>query len=417
MNILVIGGGGREHALSWKLKQSHHVENIYVAPGNAGTAMDFKNVAIDMLDFERLIQFSKEKNIDLVVVGPEAPLSEGIVDAFIDAGVNIFGPKKREAQFESSKDFSKKFFVKHKIPTAEYQTVRAYDEAMELIENLNSKIVIKADGLCEGKGVIIAEDYKHAKETFDDIFLNNRFGDAGKTVVIEEFLEGVEQSLICLVSNNRIISMETAQDYKRLGDGDLGPNTGGVGAYSPSRFSNEGVNQSIAESLAKIEEGLNAEGFQFNGVLFIGFMIKDDQAKVLEFNVRFGDPETEVLMPRLKSDLVSILEKTIAGTLEPEDLVWDKRAAVAVVLYSKGYPAHFEKSKIIEAIPTELSDSEMLFHNGTTFNEKDELVTNGGRVLTPVALGDTIEEAREKAYKLVEQIKCNHLVYRKDIAF
>lgn len=415
MNILVIGGGGREHALAWKLKQSHRVNKIYVAPGNAGTAVDFENVAIDTLDFERLIQFSKDKHVDLVVVGPEKPLSEGIVDIFNEAGIKIFGPRKLESQFESSKDFSKKFFMKHDIPTASYHAISDYDEALNLIEGLDSKIVIKADGLCEGKGVIIAENYKQAEAAFKEIFKENKFGDAGKTVIVEEFLEGVEQSLICFVSNNRIIPMDSAQDYKRAFDGNVGPNTGGVGAYSPSPFFNDAVNQSIEESLVKIEAGLNAGGFQFNGVLFIGFMIDEDEAKVLEFNVRFGDPETEVLLPRLKSDLVQIIEKTIDGTLEPEELVWDRRAAVGIVLYADGYPAYFEKGHVIEAIPTDFTEGELLFHNNTAIKD-DRLIINGGRVLTSVGLGDTIEEARAIAYTLAEKITCDHLVYRKDIA-
>lgn len=417
MNILIIGGGGREHALAWKFKQSDHVNQIFVAPGNAGTADAYENVAIDPLAFEQLVAFAKEQAVDLVVVGPEAPLSEGIVDVFIDAGIKIFGPKKVEAQFEGSKDFSKRFFVKYNIPTAQYNSVTDYEEALALIEGLDSKIVIKADGLCAGKGVIIAEDYEEAKQTFQDILVDNIFGDQGETVLVEEFLEGVEQSLICFVSNNRIIPMDTAQDYKRIGEGDVGPNTGGVGVYSPSRFSNDTVRQSIADILIKIENGLEAEGLDFNGMLFIGFMIKDDEAKVLEFNVRFGDPETEVLLPRLQSDLVTIIEKTLDGSLSAHDLVWDDRVAVGVVLCSDGYPETFEKGVVIDAIPTDLLDSEFLFHNGTALNDAGQLITNAGRVLTPVALGATIEEAREKAYRLVQAVKSDGLVYRKDIAF
>lgn len=417
MNILVIGGGGREHALAWKLNQSDRVNQIYLAPGNAGTAVDFINVPIDVLAFDELIDFSKENDINLVVVGPEAPLSEGIVDAFTAAGIKIFGTKQAEAQFESSKDFSKRFFVKYGIPTAKYATVTDYDEALTLIEEMDDKIVIKADGLCAGKGVIIAESYNEAKNTFKEILVDNIFGVHGEMVVVEEFLEGVEQSLICFVSNNRIIPMDTAQDYKRIGEGDTGPNTGGVGVYSPSRFSNNTVRASIAEILKKIEAGFHAEGINYNGMLFIGFMIKEDAAKVLEFNVRFGDPETEVLMPRLQSDLVTIIEKTIDGTLTAEDFVWDDRYAVGVVLCAKGYPAAFEKGGLIEAIPTTLSDSELLFHNGTALNDAGELVINGGRVLTPVALGATIEEAREKAYALVQAVQSEGLTYRKDIAF
>lgn len=416
MNILIIGSGGREHALAWKLNQSERVKNIFVAPGNAGTAKNFTNVPIDVLDFEQLIQFSKENQIDLAIVGPEDPLSEGIVDVFEEAGISIFGPNKADALFESSKDFTKKFFIKYGIPTAQYQTVADYEEAVSVIEEMDLPIVIKADGLCAGKGVFISASYTEAKETLKDILVDRQFGDQGERVVIEEFLQGDEQSLICLVSDNRIVPMETAQDYKKLGDGDTGPNTGGLGAYSPSPALNEKVSQSISDILVRIENGLIEDGFNYHGVLFIGFMIQDDAAKVLEFNVRFGDPETEVLMPRLQSDLVTILEKTMDGSLESSDLVWDSRSAVGVVLYSDGYPDVFEKGIPITEIPDDLADEQILFHNGTALNKQEQLITNGGRVLTPVALGKTTEEARTNVYAIVNQIKGSSLRYRSDIA-
>lgn len=416
MNILVVGGGGREHALAWKLNQSERVDRIFVAPGNAGTAIGYTNVAIDPLDFERLIAFSKEEKIELVVVGPEEPLSHGIVDAFQEAGISIFGPNKADSLFESSKEFSKKFFIKHDIPTAQYESTTDYDEAVAVIKKMDFPVVIKADGLCAGKGVFIEQDLEAAEATLTDILVDGRFGDQGEKVVIEEFLDGVEQSLLCFVSNNRIIPMETAQDYKKMGEGDTGLNTGGIGAYSPSRYINDKISESISKIIAKIEKGLNEDGFNFHGILFIGFMIKKDEAKVLEFNVRFGDPETEVLMPRLKSDLLTVIEKTMDQTLEEKDLVWDERASVGVVLHSNGYPNTFENNIPITKIPQEVSEKQILFHNGTTFDKEGQLITNGGRVLTPVVLADSIEEARKEAYQFVEQIEGKSLRYRRDIA-
>ena len=416
MNILVVGGGGREHALAWKLNQSERVKDIFVAPGNAGTAIDYTNVAIDSLDFEGLIAFSKEKNVGLVIVGPEEPLSHGIVDAFQEAGIPIFGPNQADALFESSKEFSKKFFIKHNIPTAQYTATTDYNEAIAVIREMDFPIVIKADGLCAGKGVFIEQDIESAQATLTEILIDGRFGDQGEKVVIEEFLEGVEQSLLCFVSNNRIIPMETAQDYKKVGEGDTGLNTGGIGAYSPSRYINDKISTSISHIVSKIEKGLIEDEFNFHGILFIGFMIKNDEAKVLEFNVRFGDPETEVLMPRLKSDLLTVIEKTLDQTLEPSDLIWDERASVGVVLHADGYPNTFENNKPINKIPKSFSENQMLFHNGTTFDLEGQLVTNAGRVLTPVVLADSIEEARIKAYQLVDQIEGDNLRYRRDIA-
>lgn len=416
MNILVIGSGGREHALAWKLNQSKRVEQIFVAPGNAGTAMDYTNVNIDPLDFDRLIIFSKEKNIDLVIVGPEEPLSFGIVDAFQEAGIPIFGPNKADALFESSKDFAKKFFIKHEIPTAKYQTATHFEEAVAIIEKMNFPVVIKADGLCAGKGVFIEYELDAAKVTLKEILIDGKFGDQGDKIVIEEFLDGVEQSLLCFVSNNRIIPMETAQDYKKVGEGDTGLNTGGIGAYSPSRCINQKTQASITKILSKIEKGFNEDGFNFYGILFIGFMIKNDQAKVLEFNVRFGDPETEVLMPRLKSDLLTVIEKTMDQTLEASDLVWDKRASVGVVLHSAGYPEAFAKKIPIQKIPEAFKENQVLFHNGTAFNQEGQLITNGGRVLTPVVLANDIEQARTEVYQFLEEIEGENLRYRQDIA-
>ncbi len=416
MKILVVGEGGREHALAWKLDQSERVEQIFVAPGNAGTAIDFTNVAIDPLAIDQLLFFSKENKIDLVIVGPEEPLSLGIVDVFQEAGVPIFGPTQAESLFESSKEFSKLFFDRHNIPTAQYHSATDFDEAIATIQQMDFPVVIKADGLCAGKGVFIEHDFHSAAATLEDILVNKRFGHQGEKVVIEEFLEGVEQSLLCFVSNNRIYPMETAQDYKKLGEGDVGLNTGGIGAYSPSHYMNDSIQRSISAILEQIEEGLNKDGFNYHGILFIGFMIHNNEAKVLEFNVRFGDPETQVLMPRLQSDLLTIIEKTMDQTLAADDLVWDERPTVGVVLYSEGYPGSYKHKVAIDEIPHSFSSDQVLFHNGTCFNQKEQLVTNGGRVFTPVAIGENIEEARKAAYELVDQIQGGSLHYRRDIA-
>lgn len=416
MNILVIGSGGREHALAWKLNQSEKADKIYVAPGNAGTQEDFTNVAIDVMDVDALIEFSKTHAVDLVVVGPEDPLNEGIVDRFEAAGISIFGPDKACAQFESSKDFTKQFLNTYDIPTAVSFTTSDYEEAAAYVEEADLPIVIKADGLCKGKGVVICETREEAVEALKNMMVEQEFGDEGSTVVIEEFLEGQEQSLLCFVSNNKLIPMETAQDYKKIYEGDQGPNTGGVGIYSPSNLADAELDAQVEDILAKIEKGLEAEKLNFNGILFIGFMVKDNQPKVLEFNVRFGDPETEALMPRLESDLVDIMEKTLAGDLQKDDLKWSDQSVVGIVLYSEGYPGAYENNVEITYLPQVSGEEEIIFHNGTCFDEDVRLLTNGGRVLTTLGKADTIEEARRIAYNLAEQVECTSLGYRNDIA-
>ncbi len=416
MNILVIGSGGREHALAWKLNQSEKADKIYLAPGNAGTQEDFTNVAIDVMDVDALIEFSKTHAVDLVVVGPEDPLNEGIVDRFEAAGISIFGPDKACAQFESSKDFTKQFLNTYDIPTAVSFTTSDYEEAAAYVEEADLPIVIKADGLCKGKGVVICETREEAVEALKNMMVEQEFGDEGSTVVIEEFLEGQEQSLLCFVSNNKLIPMETAQDYKKIYEGDKGPNTGGVGIYSPSNLADAELDAQVEDILAKIEKGLEAEKLNFNGILFIGFMVKDNQPKVLEFNVRFGDPETEALMPRLESDLVDIMEKTLAGDLQKDDLKWSDQSVVGIVLYSEGYPGAYENNVEITYLPQVSGEEEIIFHNGTCFDEDVRLLTNGGRVLTTLGKADTIEEARRIAYNLAEQVECTSLGYRNDIA-
>lgn len=415
MKILIIGAGGREHAIAWKLAQSNRPVDIFLAPGNAGTASDYTNVPIDVMDFDRLLDFALTEAIDLVIVGPEDPLCAGIVDVFKDADIAVFGPDKMSAQLEASKDLTKQFLNKYQIPTANSFTTADFDQAKDYINQADLPIVIKADGLCKGKGVVICHSLEEAEATLKDMLLDQSFGDSASQVVIEDYLDGYEQSLLCFVSNNQLVPMETAQDYKKAFDGDLGPNTGGVGVYSLPKTpetTDPALDAQIKAILGQIERGLIAEKFSFYGILFIGFMIQDGQAKVLEFNVRFGDPETEVLLLRLESDLLTVFEKTLAGTLKPTDLIWSKQAAVGVVLYSKGYPSSYDNHVAIESLP----ENALIFHNGTTIDETGQLITNGGRVLTPVALADDIQSARQAAYKHVGHIHGASLTYRTDIA-
>lgn len=412
MKILIIGAGGREHAIAWKLSQSKRPIDIFLAPGNAGTAGAFTNVPIDVMDFDRLVELAVSEAIDLVIVGPEDPLCAGIVDLFQEAGIPVFGPDKKSAQLEASKYFTKQFLNKYQIPTANSFTTEDFDEARAFINQSSFPIVIKADGLCRGKGVVICQNLEEANASLKDMLLDQSFGTSGSKVVIEEYLDGNEQSLLCFVSNNKLIPMDTAQDYKKALDGDLGPNTGGIGVYSSSETSNEELANQINTILRQIEIGLATEKFEFYGILFIGFMIQDGQPKVLEFNVRFGDPETEVLLPRLESDLLTVFEKTLDGTLKTSDLTWSKQAAVGVVLHSKGYPGPYDNHVLIDPLP----DDALIFHNGTSRDEEGQLMTNGGRVLTPVALANNIQTARELVYKTVGQIHGESLTYRTDIA-
>lgn len=412
MKILIIGAGGREHAIAWKLSQSNRPVDIFLVPGNAGTESDYTNIPIDVMDFDGLLHFALTEAIDLVIVGPEDPLCAGIVDLFQEVGIAVFGPDKMSAQLEASKDLTKQFLNKYQIPTANSFTTSDYDQAKAYINQADLPIVIKADGLCKGKGVVICHSLEETEATLKDMLLDQSFGDSASQVVIEDYLDGNEQSLLCFVSNNQLVPMDTAQDYKKAFDGDLGPNTGGVGVYSSPETADPALKAQIKAILGQIERGLIAEKFSFYGILFIGFMIQDGQAKVLEFNVRFGDPETEVLLPRLENDLLTVFEKTLAGTLKPSDLTWSKQAAVGVVLYSKGYPGAYDNHVAIETLP----EDALIFHNGTTTDEAGQLITNGGRVLTPVALADDIQSARQEVYKLVGQIHGESLTYRTDIA-
>ena len=411
MKVLIIGNGGREHALAWKISKSKKVDKIFMAKGNAGTDSFCTNIDIEPTDIKSLVNFSKKEKIDLTIVGPEDPLCMGIVDEFEKNDLKIFGPNKKCAKFEKSKKFTKNFLEKYKIPTAKYKSFENFNDAKSSLKEFSYPLVIKADGLCLGKGVIICEDGKKALETLDDIFIKKIFGDEGKTVVIEEFLKGEEASLLCLVSNNKLFPLETCKDHKQIYEGNKGPNTGGVGTYSPSKFTRK-TQENIEKILNQIEEGLNDSKFSYNGILFIGFMIEEDFPKILEFNVRFGDPETETLMPRLESDLVEIIEKTLDHTLKKEDIKWSNTYSISVILVSEGYPKNYEKDKEIKGLD-DVKNS-VIFHNGTKKSD-GKILTNGGRVLTVNAQGKNLDEARKTCYKDCEKIKYENKYYRKDI--
>lgn len=414
MKILVIGSGGREHTLCWKISQSPMVEKIYCAPGNGGTAGIGENLNIQVDDIDELLRFALDYKIDLTIVGPEAPLVMGIVDKFQGAGLKIFGPNEKCAQLEGSKEFSKKFMEKHGIPTAKYKSFTNYQDALKGIKDFSYPLVIKADGLCAGKGVIICQDKAEAENTLDEILNQNIFGSQGNKIVIEEFLDGIEASLLCFVTEGKIIPMESAKDYKQIFDGDLGPNTGGVGCYSPSPLFTPQLKNTIQDNiLDKISLALKKDGLDFKGILFIGFMIVEGQPKVLEFNVRFGDPETQVLIPRLNTDLITLFLKTIDGTLNNSDLKWSNEFCITTILTSKGYPGDFIKGYQINGID-KLDNNIILFHNGTIYrNEK--LLTNGGRVLSVTSLGETLEEARDNIYGNIDRISFEGMCYREDI--
>lgn len=415
MRILVIGSGGREHALCWKISQSKRVKDIYCAPGNGGTSTVATNLDIQANDIEGLLAFALEKEIDLTIVGPEEPLCLGIVDEFIKNGLRIFGANKKSAQLEASKEFSKEFMKNYNIPTAKYNSFTDYNEAIEGLKEYTYPVVIKADGLCAGKGVVICQSEEEAKLCLKDILQDKIFGDEGNKIIIEEFLDGVETSLLCFVTEGRIIPMDTARDYKKIFDGDQGPNTGGVGCFSPSALITKELNRKIEKNiLNNIRFGLSNDEMDFKGVLFIGLMIVDDEPIVLEFNVRFGDPEAEVLIPRLSGDIIDVFQKTIDGVLNKTDLVWDEDYCVTVIATSEGYPGQFVKGHEITGLE-DLDDSILLFHNGTKYVD-DKLVTNGGRVLALTSMGKTLEEARANIYNNIDKVKFQGINYRRDIA-
>lgn len=417
MKILVVGSGGREHALAWKLAQSPRLQKVYVAPGNGGTALDKNLQNVPITDLAELADFVVSEGIALTVVGPEAPLAAGIVDLFRSRGLKIFGPSKAAAQLESSKDFAKAFMKRHNIPTAEYQTFSNAVEAHAYIDAKGAPIVIKADGLAAGKGVVVAMTQEEAHSAIDMMLSDNKLGDAGARVVVEEFLEGEEASFIVMVDGKNILALASSQDHKRLLDNDQGPNTGGMGAYSPAPIVTPTLHARVMrEIITPTVQGMARDGIPFSGFLYAGLMIDaEGTPKTLEFNCRMGDPETQPIMARLKSDLSVVMEHAVNGTLDKVELEWDRRTALGVVLAAAGYPDAPRKGDAIHGIPAE-NDTSVTFHAGTTL-EEGTLKTSGGRVLCVVGLGDSVRIAQTNAYNAVSQITFDGAQYRRDIGW
>lgn len=411
MRVLVIGNGGREDAICKKISESKKLTKLYCSEGNAGTLRYAENVKLKSND--EILDFAEKNNINLVIVGPEVPLCEGIKDKFDNTNIKVFGADKESAKLEGSKDFAKEFMLKYNIPTAKYETVTSKSEGEKVIKHFTYPLVIKADGLCAGKGVKICQNELEAKEYLKELFEEKIFEQEGTTAVIEEFLEGKEASLLCFVSDGNLIPMESARDYKRIYDGDKGENTGGVGCYSPNELFNEDLKKSIKPVLEKISYGLKQENLAYSGILFIGFMIKNNEPKILEFNVRFGDPETEVVLPRMESDLIDVIKKSIEGTLKAEDLTWKKDKCMTVILTSKGYPMKYEKGKEISGIEN-VDEDIYVYHNNTEF-KNNKILSAGGRVLSVTALGSDFEEMRKRIYKNIEKINFENKTFRKDI--
>jgi phosphoribosylamine--glycine ligase len=417
MKILVIGSGGREHALAWKLRQSPHAGRIFCVPGNAGTAEIAENVAIPASGLEALVRFAKENRVDLTVVGPDDPLAAGIVDLFTAEKLRAFGPTKSAARIEASKIFAKELMRAQKIPTAEASVFSESSEAFRYCKRAKFPVVIKADGLALGKGVTIADDVATARSTIDEMMNQRRFGDAGRRIVIEEFLRGTECSPHALVDGQNYLVLESARDHKRALDGDQGPNTGGMGAFSPAdNWNNKLQSQFETEIMRPLLRGFLQERIQFRGLLYPGLIITSEGPRVLEFNCRFGDPETQALLPRMKSDLLPLLEATIDGTLDQCAIEWDTRPAVTVVLASAGYPGKYETGKTISGLEDAATLQDVqIFHAGTK-RDGGEIKTAGGRVLAVTALGSTLEAARDRAYEAVSRIHFENCHYRRDIA-
>ena len=419
MNVLIIGSGGREHALAWKVAQDPRIEKVFVAPGNAGTAVEAKceNVAIDVLAIEQLADFAA-KNVQLTIVGPEAPLVKGVVDLFRARGLDIFGPTAAAAQLEGSKAFTKDFLARQNIPTADYQNFTEIEPALAYLREKGAPIVVKADGLAAGKGVIVAMTLEEAEEAVRDMLSGNAFGDAGARVVIEEFLDGEEASFIVMVDGENVLPMATSQDHKRVGDADTGPNTGGMGAYSPAPVVTADVHQRVMEEIIyPTVRGMAAEGNVYTGFLYAGLMIdKRGAPKVIEFNCRFGDPETQPVMLRLQSSLVLLVEAALAKALNKIEAQWDPRPTVGVVLAAGGYPGDYAKGDVIDGLDAAAELEGKVFHAGTTLKD-GHIVTNGGRVLCATAIGASVSEAQQQAYRLAERIRWDGLFYRHDIGY
>ena len=421
MKVLVIGSGGREHALAWRLAQSARVDEVLVAPGNAGTATEPKLTNVNLSAHEDLMQLVRDQNVAFTLVGPEAPLAAGIVDDFRAAGLKIFGPTQYAAQLESSKDFAKAFMAKYNIPTAGYQTFSDAAEAHAYIDAKGAPIVIKADGLAAGKGVIVAMSEAEAVDAINDMLSGNKFGDAGSRVVIEQFLQGEEASFICMIDGNNILPMATSQDHKRIGEGDTGLNTGGMGAYSPAPVVTQTVHDKVIERVIQpVVDAMNANGTPYTGFLYAGLMIDgNDDPYVIEFNCRFGDPETQPIMMRLKGSMVDLIQAGLDGKL-PEQTEWDSRPALGIVLASKGYPETASTGDVIHglaAFDSQQQTTVKVFHAGTTVNAQGDIVTSGGRVLCVTALGDDILAAQTHALAACDHIDFEGMQYRRDIGY
>lgn len=420
MNILIIGNGGREHALAWKAAQSPLADKVYVAPGNAGTALEpsLTNVEISATDIPALLAFAQSNDIGLTIVGPEAPLVIGVVDAFQAVGLKIFGPSQAAAQLEGSKAFTKDFLARHNIPSAEYQNFTEVEPALAYVRSKGAPIVIKADGLAAGKGVIVAMTLQEAEDAVQDMLAGNAFGDAGHRIVVEEFLDGEEASFIVMVDGANVVPMATSQDHKRVGDGDTGPNTGGMGAYSPAPVVTDEIHQRAMDQVIwPTVRGMASEGNTYVGFLYAGLMISaDGQPKVIEFNCRFGDPETQPIMLRLRSDLVELCLAGAEGKLDEKTSEWDERPALGVVLAAGGYPGDYNNGEVIQGLPQQESADGKVFHAGTRMQGND-VVTSGGRVLCVTALGETVAQAQQRAYQLAEGIQWPGSFCRKDIGY
>jgi len=420
MDVLVIGSGGREHALAWKAAQSPLVETVYVAPGNAGTALEprLENVEIQVEAIPELLDFARRQRIGLTIVGPEVPLVLGVADAFAAAGLNCFGPTRGAAQLEGSKAFSKAFLARHQIPSAAYRSFTEVAPALAYLREQGAPIVVKADGLAAGKGVIVAMQLAEAEAAVRDMLAGNAFGEAGHRVIIEEYLEGEEASFIVMADGEHILPMATSQDHKRIGDGDSGPNTGGMGAYSPAPVVTPEVHQRIMEQVIRPTiAGMAAEGLPYTGFLYAGLMIMaDGNPRVIEFNCRFGDPETQPIMLRMRSDLVAHCLAALEQRLDREQAEWDPRAALGVVLAAGGYPGSYPKGRPIQGLPQPPREGEKVFHAGTALRD-GQLVTQGGRVLCATALGRDVAEAQQRAYRLARSIHWEGVYYRHDIGY
>lgn len=417
MKILIVGGGGREHAIAWKAAQSPRVEKIYCAPGNAGIAEVAECVNIGVMEFDKLVEFAKEQEIDLSIIGPDDPLAAGAVDAFEAAGLRVFGPRKNAAILEGSKAFSKDLMKKYKIPTAAYENFDSAQAALEYLETASMPIVLKADGLALGKGVLICNTLEEAKDGVKTLMLDKQFGSAGNKIVVEEFMTGREVSVLSFVDGKTIKIMTSAQDHKRAKDGDQGLNTGGMGTFSPSPFYTDEVDEFCRKFIYQATvDAMKAEGREFKGIIFFGLMLTQNGPKVLEYNARFGDPETQVVLPRMKNDIVDVFEACIDGTLDQVELDFEDNAAVCVVLASDGYPEHYEKGFKISGLDAFAGkDGYYVFHAGSKFDEDGDVVTNGGRVLGVTATGADLKQARANAYEAAKWIEFGNKYMRNDI--